>query len=1548
MTARIDRLLAVLDAAGVRLTPAELAEAVWLALRVDVAGPSSAPAAGPRSGARAVVSGPGPAPSPPSRGEQVDLRLPVPPGKDPGPAAAAPEAGPPGDPGGPAAPGRGNAPAPDPDGGGGDGGLGLEAVPGWPLLVRTAGALPNSGQVLRALRPLKRRVRSGHRATIDEEATACQIAERRLWTPVWRPATDRWLHLTLVLDRSSVGGVWDRLGHEVRTLLERLGAFRTIRVVYLGLRPDGTMGLTARARLDGPNPPVAPRSPLGLTDRTGDHLVLVLSDCVSGPWHDGEMARVLKRWARRAPVAILQPLPERLWSRTGLDPVPGRLSALRAGAPSAESPFTSAWRRRGLPERTGPVPVLEIDPRWLRPWADLVAGRAVGGIDAIVTPAGVRDVDDVVGRPAAGRGPGGTRQPPVEPTPERRVREFRAAASAPAYRLARYLSAAVPLNLAVIRVVQAVMVPSARPSHLAEVLYGGLLVPVSLGGGAADEQHFEFRRGVRQALLGTLDRAEAGQVLAEVSSYVERHLERAGASFTAVVSAPVGSLTVPALRQPFAQIRAEVLRRLAGRAAPGDPEPAGGPGPSATAPGGGPRLGSAAAAAGHLTILQVSGSRLAGEGDPATGDPDGAGSASGPSGPELLDDLAAACHREGRAPDLVIVTGGAARRATPAEYQAAHRLLENLRTRLGLPTGRVIVVPGLSDVNEGRCLAHFLSRAADGAEPVPPYWPKWEPFAELTARLPGATAFQPHQPWQLLPVPAARTVVAALNSTMSVSHLPGERFGRLGHAQLEWFADRLRDYERRGWLRVGVLHHNPTDGADDTGLRDADAFARLLAAQLDVVLHDHPGGVREIGLTGVPAVGLHGADGLLPPDATHGTGTPGGYRYQLVDLRPGKLRVLPQSHARRGAAAGRDVSHAYGDHWWPPEVGDRDAGAAGAAGVDDLVDGSRTDLVARVARAYRARTPGAVLAEHRWPGAPPGAPRAGYLVVSPAGDHLSAPYLIGVFDGEPRAETVQRFLADVVRPDGPGRDAMLVCRSVPAHSGLRDRALGQGVRLVSFADFELGDDVLWYAEGQAALLADDPAFPAARYVPQPYVLFDPDSGASRAGDAGPAEPAPELLGRLRRWLAAPEGQMIAVVGASGTGKTFLLRELARRLHADRDPVVPILVDLRSLDWRVGLDELVAIHLSRGGLRRVDLDRSRYLLREGRVALLCDGLDELAARTTHDRLRDWVAGWEAGARIRPGRGKVVLVSRDADLLADALGPYSVGGPTGPVVRWVRLVGLDREQILEFLARRLGGPERARARLELLGRVGGLLRMARNPRMLAFIADIDEQRLRAAASGDGRVTVADLYRRLISEWLDGERRRGGADDVLGLTPLADLERAVTYLARRLWESGEAALGADALGAAADVLTRLTTARGGGASGRSETARLLGAGTLLVRDPAYRFHFVDRSVLEWLVAREVADQLDPDHPAGRVRGLLRREMSPLLVEFLCDLAGHDTARRWARAAVADPAAPVEVRVAARRVLDHLDRSGAGQGSPDQGGADGSPEPPAGRDRP
>ncbi|GAA2892854.1 hypothetical protein Acy02nite_40190 [Actinoplanes cyaneus] len=1302
MTAPIDRWLAILRAAGMDLTPAEAAEALWLAMQVELspaASEADGPApAGPLSGESGAPDG------------RVDLRLPVP----PVPPVPDREAEP---------------PAVVTTADGTQEHVTFAGAAGRPLRVPTARALPHSGRTMYALRPLKRRLPSTRQVVIDEGATARQIAERGIWTPVWRPAPERWLHLTLLLDDSSVPGIWHQLGREVSVLLERLGAFRTMRVLHLGLDAAGRPGVVRPA---GARPSLK-----RLAERPGDHLLLVLSDGIGEPWHDGRMSGLLALWSRRASVAILQPLPERLWSRTGLAPRAGRLFAPRAGAPASAYTFRPVMRRRRPAGGSVPVPILEIDPRWLSTWSRLVAGRAPGGIDAVVTPAGAaprtrRPVQQAPGLPAA-----------------RRVRDFRAGASPEAADLARYLSVVRPLNLAVMRLLQAVMLPGSGLAHLSEVLCGGLLKPISeLSGRSADEQHFTFLPGVRHALRAHGETDDPSRVYEEVSAYLERHPERTGVLFTALATMPVDEPGETGAAEPFASIGTDVLRRfISGLNGGGRPL-----GPTRN----------------RLTILH------------------------------LREPVSDADLPEGVAPDLIVVTGSVARRATSPEYRTAYERLAELSAGLELPPGRIVVTPGLTDVNEGLCLAYFLERSADGLEPIPPYWPKWEPFAAMTKNLPGGSAFQPHQPWQMYEIPKLRTVVAALNSTVPVSHLPGERdAGGLGEAQLTWFADRLRDYEDRGWLRIGVVHHDTAELA-------------VLAPHLDVVLHGQGGGVRELGLTGVPAIGT--------PD-----------RAQVVDLRPGALRV-------------GGVTHEFGNHWWLAEEGPPPPPKA----ADNPTDPSRTDLLARVAQAYRLRHPDVPLVERRWQSSPDG-----YLVASPGAER----HCIGVFDGEPTAGLVERFRDEVVRREGRVRDATLVCRVMPVDPAVRDRGADRGIRVIDFADFQLGDDLLRFAEAQAARLGDDPAFTPGLYVPPLYTLRPETPGDG------------DLLELVRSRLAEATGGFVWLTGAGGTGKTFLLRELARRMHAGHDPLLPVLIDLRSFEQAYSLDELVAIQFFRHGLRRFNLDEFRYLRREGRVVLLLDGLQEQVARALDAVLR--VAGEHTA---------IVVASRGPDLPAVAL-------DADPLV--VRLTGFDDARIADFLTRRLGSRRRAEARRNLLGRIDGLVGMVGNPRLLALLAGVPQDRLRAATD------VPALYREMVGEWLE---QPGDRD------PSSQRWQAVTLLARRLWETGERALGADVLGSTADVL-----------------ARLAGPGAPLLRDPDRRFRFADPSVLGWLVAREIAGRLELGPRSGGLRVLLGRELSPLMVEFLADLAGRDRVRAWAAEALADPESPEEIRAAARRMLDH-----------------------------
>lgn len=551
--ARIGRLAALLGelgrdrtgtgaGAGPPATPREIAEFIWLARQLPRDG--GGPAAGdevsalPRSAAG---------------------RLPAPGADDP---AAAPADVPPEQ---PDARSRLHLPHQQTPGDADAAGV-IRARP-----VRLSGpvVLPERRAVARALRPLKRRVPDIRRTVFDEDATAAYVADHRRWLPVLRPAVDRWLSVALVLDTYSEGAVfWEPLARELRALLQQLGAFRDVQLHHLGARPDGRPGLGAGTR----TPPHLLRPAGSLADPAHRTLTLLLTDGVAPEWQGAALRSVLWGWADRGPTAILQTLPEHAWGRTALAPTAVRFRSPEAGSPNSRFTYTSYGLGVPAPApRDIPVPTVAVSPDWLGPWARLVSGATAMDGAAVV-----------LGAPGADRG-----APDTGPDPARPVtfEDFRAAVQPAVFKLAAYLSAA-PLNLPVMRAVQTALLPASPPSDLAEIIFSGLLERVrvpSPDGHDAPHSAYEFVPGMRNRLLSTLRRDEAEEVIASVSSYVERHAAATGSRFTAAVTDPEGAQFLPASAAHWAEIQRVVRRRQGRTALPAAPQ-APAPAPAVPAP----------------------------------------------------------------------------------------------------------------------------------------------------------------------------------------------------------------------------------------------------------------------------------------------------------------------------------------------------------------------------------------------------------------------------------------------------------------------------------------------------------------------------------------------------------------------------------------------------------------------------------------------------------------------------------------------------------------------------------------------------------------------------------------------------------------------------------------------------------------------------------------------------------------------------------------------------------------------------------------------------
>ncbi|AZQ32084.1 hypothetical protein EJ357_47870 [Streptomyces cyaneochromogenes] len=427
------------------------------------------------------------------------------------------------------------------------------SVPGRPLSIGRAPALPNALDIGRALRPLRRFRPSRVHRRLDLGATVDHYTRTGVLVPQLAPAAEPWLEAVVVVDRGTSMAVWDETSRALTKMLRALSAFRSVRVWHLEHPPQAPPVLHNH---HGRPLPLDPSDPRHIQP---DHrLLLVVSDCAAPAWRRSDLWQTLHTWGRTAPVALINPLPKRLWHRSGLDlprttatasipASPGRLLAYRRPRLFRDdAPGTQPWQA---------LPVLQLDAHQVLAWTRATMRTDPSGCEAVLVPASGRV-------PSRNRSPQPSTVASGAPATDTHVtaaaEAFTDSLHSPAVRLAIAASSLDAFTLPVLDVIRERIVPEAALADTAEFLTAGLLT-------ASRHEDadivYRFHPAAAEHLRGMLSRDQAWDTHFALTDHLAAH-PQVPHGIVAALHSPNSKEMLPTGLRPVAQAAAATARLL--------------------------------------------------------------------------------------------------------------------------------------------------------------------------------------------------------------------------------------------------------------------------------------------------------------------------------------------------------------------------------------------------------------------------------------------------------------------------------------------------------------------------------------------------------------------------------------------------------------------------------------------------------------------------------------------------------------------------------------------------------------------------------------------------------------------------------------------------------------------------------------------------------------------------------------------------------------------------------------------------------------------------
>ena len=471
--------------------------------------------------------------------------------------------------------------------------------------------------------------------------------------------------------------------------------------------------------------------------------------------------------------------------------------------------------------------------------------------------------------------------------------------------------------------------------------------------------------------------------------------------------------------------------------------------------------------------------------------------------------------------------------------------------------------------------------------------------------------------------------------------------------------------------------------------------------------------------------------------------------------------------------------------------------------------------------------------------------------------------------GPVKSDQIDAFIAklQLVRADYPSAIGTIISNStftdaVTAH------AAKVGIKLTLFRDLEAQlFDGHSYVQNLLRELRTNLSYPINYYI-------EPNIGYDTIGEDIKA------FSIVKDWLDDPEWSQLTLLGDVGTGKSFLSRMIANELASEylKDSLekpIPILIDLRNADREFSLEGLILTHLAKNGLSQVSFDIFQYVLTQGRIVLILDGFDEMAARVTPQVTN---RNFYELARCVKGRAKVLLTCRthyfksrteEEEVILGSREDY--GSEPARELYWelisrkgfriAYLRPFNITQIEEYVRR--VRPDCAREAINKIRTTYNLEELSQRPMLLEMIVkSIDK--LNAE-----EINQATLYKVFTDAWIHRDKWR----DVL--SPESKLN-FLTALARSLWQEDLNSI----------HYTRLTEyVRQELSAQIQDTQQLLEidneirTASFLTRNDSGQYGFAHKSYLEFFLARYIAHQLS----LNQIDCLNIKRISPEIIGFL-----------------------------------------------------------------